>query len=71
MADSEFTVFIPVLANRVGQLGYLSMRAGNYKRFPPFSSELAMQIGHDLASVEDRYLTNGPELFQLCEPFLR
>ena len=42
MADSEFTVLFPVLANRVGELGNLSMSAGNYKRIAPFGSEPAM-----------------------------
>ena len=37
MADSQFAVFFPILANRVGELGNLSMSAGNYKRFAPFA----------------------------------
>jgi hypothetical protein len=47
------------------------MSAGNYKRIAPFGSELAMQLRHYLTSVEDGYLANGTELFQLHEPFLR
>src|SRR5208337_1117220 len=70
MADSQFAVFFPILANRVGELGNLSMTARNYQRIPSFRSALTMQLRHNLASVEDGYLANGAELFQLCEPFL-
>jgi hypothetical protein len=71
MADSQFAAIFPIVANRVGELGNLGMSAGNYKRIAPFGSELAMQLCHYLTSVEDGYLANGTELFQLCEPFLR
>ena len=54
MADPEFAAIFPILANRVGELGNLSMSAGNYKRIATFGSELAMQLRHYLASVEDR-----------------
>jgi hypothetical protein len=42
MSDSQFAVFFPILANRVGELGNLSMSARNYQRIAPFGSELAM-----------------------------
>ena len=71
LADSQFAAIFPILANRVGELRNLSMSARDYKRIAPFGSELAMQLRHYLASVEDGYLAKGTELFQLCEPFLR
>jgi hypothetical protein len=71
MADSQFAVFFPILANRVGELGNLSMSARNYQRIASFGSKFTMQLRHNLASVEDGYFANGSELFQLCEPFLR
>ena len=60
MADSEFAVFFPILPNRVGVLGNLSMSGCNYQRIASFGSKFTMQLRHNLASVEDGYFANGP-----------
>ena len=66
MADSQFTVLFPVLANGIRELGNLSMSAGNHKRIAPFSSELAMHLRHQLSLP----LGSAPRTCLLWLPFV-